>query len=170
MPTTSLFHWRQNVPTTFNNFPVHKCISWGIFSPGRKWDIMSSWDNLSPEKCQLNNGFLIHMLEIWPKIAQDISKICASFAQGMGIQIEKVGQNVAGRLPKLGHYVAGEVHNAMGHFVVGTFCLLTDWINFAISTGFQSNFDILSAFHRECLESQGEHHPPQEPFGMLGNS
>ena len=26
----SLFHWRQNVPTTFHNFPVHKCISWDI--------------------------------------------------------------------------------------------------------------------------------------------
>ena len=48
----SLFHWRQNVPTTFHNFHVHKCISWDILSPGRKWDILSPWDNLSPEKCQ----------------------------------------------------------------------------------------------------------------------
>ena len=31
-----------------------------------------------------------------------------------------------GRVHKLGHYVAGEVHNAVGHFVVGTKCLLTD--------------------------------------------
>ena len=43
------------------------------------------------------------MPEIWPKIGQ-----------GMGIQIEKMGLNVA-----------GEVHNAAGNFVVGTFCLLT---------------------------------------------
>ena len=48
----SLFHWRQNVPTIFHNFHVHKCISWDILSPGRKWDILSRWDNLSPEKCQ----------------------------------------------------------------------------------------------------------------------
>ena len=41
-------------------------------------------------------------------------EIRASFARGVGIQIEKVGQNVA-----------GEVHNAVGHFVVGTKCLLT---------------------------------------------
>ena len=45
----SLFHWRQNIPTTFHNFPMHKCITWDILSPGRKWDILSSWDNLSPE-------------------------------------------------------------------------------------------------------------------------
>ena len=43
-----LFHWQQNLPTTFHNFHVHKCISWDILSPGRKWDILSSWDNLSP--------------------------------------------------------------------------------------------------------------------------
>ena len=30
-----------------------------------------------------------------------------------------------GRVYKLGHYVTGEVHNALGHFVVGTFCHLT---------------------------------------------
>ena len=38
-----LIKWdnRQNVPTTFHNFPVHKCISWDILSPGRKWDILS---------------------------------------------------------------------------------------------------------------------------------
>ena len=30
-----------------------------------------------------------------------------------------------GRVHKLWHYVAGEVHNAVGHFVLRTFCLLT---------------------------------------------
>ena len=31
-----------------------------------------------------------------PRYIQDMPEIHASFAQGMGIQIEKVGQNVAG--------------------------------------------------------------------------
>ena len=31
-----------------------------------------------------------------PIYVQDMPEICASFAQGMGIQIDKVGQNVAG--------------------------------------------------------------------------
>ena len=146
----------------------------GHFVAGEKVGHFVRWDNLSPEKCKLNNGFLIYMPEIWPKIAQDISQLCPRYAQALpevwGFKLRKWDKMSPGRVHKLGHYVAGEVHNAVGHFVVGTFCLLTDWINFAISTGFQSNFDILSAFHRECLESQGEHHPPQEPFGMLGNS
>ena len=146
----------------------------GHFVAGEKVGHFVRWDNLSPEKCKLNNGFLIYMPEIWPKIAQDISQICPRYAQALpevwGFKLRKWDKMSPGRVHKLGHYVAGEVHNAVGHFVVGTFCLLTDWINFAISTGFQSNFDILSAFHRECLESQGEHHPPQEPFGMFGNS
>ena len=37
------FGWQQNVPTTFHNFPVYQCISWDILSPGRKWEILSSW-------------------------------------------------------------------------------------------------------------------------------
>ena len=52
-------------------------------------------------------------------------EIRASFGRGVGIQIEKVGQNVARGVHQLGHYVAAEVHNAVGHFVVGTKCLLT---------------------------------------------
>ena len=32
-----------------------------------------------------------------PKICQDMTEICACFSQGMGIQIDKVGQNVAGK-------------------------------------------------------------------------
>ena len=58
-----------------------------------------------------------------PRYIPDMPEIRASFARGVGIQIEKVGQ--PGRVHKLGHYVAGEVHNAVGHFVVGTKCLLT---------------------------------------------
>ena len=36
------------------------------------------------------------MAKKWPRYIQDMLEISASFAQGMGIQIEKVGQNVAG--------------------------------------------------------------------------
>ena len=87
-------------------------------------------DNLSPKKCNLSNGFLINMPEIWPKIAQDISQICPRYAQALpevwGFKLRKWDKMSPGRVHKLGHYVAGEVHNAVGHFVVGTKCLLTD--------------------------------------------
>ena len=82
-------------------------------------------------KCKLNNGFLICMPGIWPKIAQDISQtqICPRYAQALpevwGFKLRKWDKMSPGRVHKLGHYVAGEVHNAVGHFVVGTFCLLT---------------------------------------------
>ena len=120
---------QQNVLITFHNFPVHKCISWDILSPGRKWDILSPWDNLPPKKCKLNNGFLIYMPEIWPKIAQDISQICPRYVQALpevwGFKLRKWDKMSPGRVHKLGHYVAREVHNAVRHFVVGTKCLLT---------------------------------------------
>ena len=74
----------------------------GHFVAGEKVGHFVDWDNLSPEKCQWDNGFLTYMPEIWPKIAQDIPKIRASFAQGMGIQIYKVGQNVAGESASVG--------------------------------------------------------------------
>ena len=80
MPKSGLFHLRQNIPTTFHNFHVHKCISWDILSPGRKWDILSPWDNLSPEKCQWNNGFSVG---------------------------SSVGHFVAGE--EMGHFVAGTI-------------------------------------------------------------
>ena len=68
------------------------------------------------------------MPEIWPKIAQDISKKCPRYAQALpkvwGFQSRKWGTMSPGRVHQLGHYVAGEVHNAVGHFVVGTKCLL----------------------------------------------
>ena len=64
-----------------------------------------------------------------PKIAQDISQICPRYAQALpevwGFKLRKWDKMSPGRVHKLGHYVAGEVHNAVGHFVVGTFCLLT---------------------------------------------
>ena len=62
-------------------------------------------------------------------IAQDISKICPRYAQALlkvwVFKLRKWDKMSPGRVHKLGHYVAGEVHNAVGHFVVGTFCLLT---------------------------------------------
>ena len=101
----------------------------GHFVAGEKVGHFVRWDNLSPEKCKLNNGFLIYMPEIWPKIAQDISQICPRYAQALpevwGFKLRKWDKMSPGRVHKLGHYVAGEVHNAVGHFVVGTFCLLT---------------------------------------------
>ena len=42
------------------------------------------------------NSMLTSPGEICPTYIQDMPEIRASFAQGMGIQIEKVGQNVAG--------------------------------------------------------------------------
>ena len=101
----------------------------GHFVAGEKVGHFVRWDNLSPEKCKLNNGFLIYMPEILPKIAQDISQICPRYAQALpevwGFKLRKWDKMSPGRVHKLGHYVAGEVHNAVGHFVVGTKCLLT---------------------------------------------
>ena len=101
----------------------------GHFVAGEKVGHFVRWDNLSPEKCKLNNGFLINMPEIWQKIAQDIFQLCPRYAQALpevwGFKLRKWDKMSPGRVHKLGHYVAGEVHNAVGHFVVGTKCLLT---------------------------------------------
>ena len=101
----------------------------GHFVAGEKVGHFVRWDNLSPEKCKLNNGSLIYMPEIWPIIAQDISQICPRYVQALpevwGFKLRKWDKMSLGRVHKLGHYVAGEVHNAVGHFVVGTKCLLT---------------------------------------------
>ena len=104
----------------------------GHFVAGEKVGHLVRWDNLSPEKCKLNNVFLIYMPEIWPKIAQDISKICPRYVQALpkvwGFKLRKWDKMSPGRVHKLGHYVAGEVHNAVGQFVVGTKCLLTSQV------------------------------------------
>ena len=42
------------------------------------------------------------MAKICPIYVQDMPEICASFAQGMGIQIDKVGQNDAGEGASVG--------------------------------------------------------------------
>ena len=68
------------------------------------------------------------MPEICPKIVQDISKIYLRYAQVLpkiwGFILRKWDKMSPGRVHQLGHYVAG--YNAVGHFVVGTFCLLTN--------------------------------------------
>ena len=92
----------------------------GHFVAGEKVGHFVRWDNLLPEKCKLNNGFLIHMPEIWPKIAQDISQICPRYAQALpevwGFKLRKWDKMSPGRVHKLGHYVAGEVHICSGTF------------------------------------------------------
>ena len=102
----------------------------GHFVAGEKVGHFVRWDNLSPEKCKLNNGFLIYMPEIWPKIAQDISQICPRYAQALpkvwGFILRKWDKMSPGRVHQLGQYVSGEVHNAVGQFVLGTKCLLTN--------------------------------------------
>ena len=69
------------------------------------------------------------MPEICPKIAQDISKICLRYAQALpkvwGFILRKWDKMSLGRVYQLGQYVSGEVHNAVGQFVLGTKCLLT---------------------------------------------
>ena len=73
------------------------------------------------------------MPEICPKIAQDISKICLRYAQALpkvwGFILRKWDKMSPGRVHQLGQYVSGEVHNAVGQFVLGTKCLLTFWFN-----------------------------------------
>ena len=73
----------------------------GHFVAGEKVGHFVRWDNLSPEKCKLNNGFLIYiyardMAKNCPRYILDMPEIRASFVRGVGIQIEKVGQNVTG--------------------------------------------------------------------------
>ena len=103
----------------------------GHFVAGEKVGHCVRWDNLSLEKYKFNIGLVIHMPEIWPKIAQDISQICPRYAPALpevwGFKLRKWDKMSPGRVHKLGHYVAGEVHNAVGHFFVGTICLLTLW-------------------------------------------
>ena len=92
---------RQNDPTTFQQLSCASVHKLGNFVAGEKVGHFVEWDNLSPEKCQLTNGFLLYMLiaairaKNCPRYIQDMPQIRASFAQGMGIQIENVGQNVA---------------------------------------------------------------------------
>ena len=63
-------------------------------------------------------------------IAQDIRyKIGSRYAQALpkvwGFILRKWDKMSPGRVHQLGQYVSGEVHNAVGQFVLGTKCLLT---------------------------------------------
>ena len=57
---------------------------------------------------------------ICPRYVQCMPEICATFAQGMGIQIDKVGQNIAGE-----GALVGTLCRRGGARSGGTFCLLT---------------------------------------------
>ena len=67
-------------------------------------------------------GYAWDMAKICPIYVQDVPEICTSFAQGMGIQIDKVGQNIA----REGALV-GTLCRRGGARCGGTFCLLT-WL------------------------------------------
>ena len=72
----------------------------GHFVAGQKVGHIVGWDNLSPEKMPFVQWFSYifaeDMAKNCPRYIQDMAEIRTSFAQGMGIQFEKMGQNVAG--------------------------------------------------------------------------
>ena len=67
-------------------------------------------------------GYGQKLPKIYPRYARDATQ---ALPEVWGIKLRKWDKMSPGRVHKLGHYVAGEVHNAVGHFVVGTKCLLT---------------------------------------------
>ena len=104
---------RQNVPTTF------LCISASV-GTFCHWGESGTFCRLKNARQWFSYGY-----------APDISKICPRYAQALpkawGFKLRGWDKMSPGKVHKLGHYVTGEVHNAVGHFVVGTFCLLTVW-------------------------------------------
>ena len=97
----------------------------GHFVTGEKVGHFVGWDNLSPEKCLLNNGFIVYMPDIWPKIAQNISKICPRYAQALpkvwGFKFTKWDKMSPGKVHQLGHYVAWKVRDEVRHLSLGRF-------------------------------------------------
>ena len=85
-----------------NNFPVHQCISWDILLPGMKWDILSDGTICRPKNASGTMVSLWICRRYCPRYIQNMPEIRASFAQGMGLQIEIVGQNVAGEGASVG--------------------------------------------------------------------
>ena len=55
-----------------------------------------------------------------------------------------------GRVHQLGQYVSGEVHNAVGQFVLGTKCLLTGQ-NFEVEIQARFEARVWSAFSADVL-------------------
>ena len=108
-----------------SNFPMHHCIIWDILSPGRKWDILSDGTICLPK----NASWTMVFLHICRRYAQKLPKICLRYAQALpkvwGFILRKWDKMSPGRVHQLGQYVSGEVHNAVGQFVLGTKCLLT---------------------------------------------
>ena len=66
-------------------------------------------------------GYAGDMAKNCPIYIQDMPKICASFAQGMGIQIYKVGQNVAGESASVGTLCRRKVRDEVRHLSLGRF-------------------------------------------------
>ena len=56
---------------------------------------LRKWDNRQVEQW-FSYIYARDMAKNCPRYIPDMPEICASFARGVGIQIEKVGQNVAG--------------------------------------------------------------------------
>ena len=114
-----------------SNFPMHHCIIWDILSPGRKWDILSDGTICLPKNASWTMVFL-HICrryaqklpKIYPRYAWDTRKLCPRYGD-WGFIMRKWDKMSLGRVHQLGQYVSGEVHNAVGQFVLGTKCLLT---------------------------------------------
>ena len=67
-------------------------------------------------------GYGQKLPKIYPRYARDATQ---ALPEVWGFKLRKWDKMSPGRVHKLGHYIAGEVHNGVGHFVVKTFCLLT---------------------------------------------
>ena len=96
----------------------------GHFFARDKMGHFVGWDNLSAKKCQWDNGLLMDMPEILPKIYPKYARDTRKLSLKVWVfKLRKWDKMSPGRVHQLGHYVAGEVRDAVGHFVVGTFCL-----------------------------------------------
>ena len=109
-----------------NNFPVHQLGHFvarekvGHFVAREKVGHFVVWDNLSAWKMPVGHwfsyGYTGDIAKNCPRYIQDNPEICASFSQGMGIQIDKVGQNVAGESASVGTLCRQGVERCSGTF------------------------------------------------------
>ena len=130
----SMVHGLSN--SIFPCLSVHPSRYGNIFSFSSSSFFLSHsfWDesNAKLPNCQDVKAFWALQgfnFEICPKFAQDMSKICSRYAQVLskvwGFKLTKWGKMSPGSVHPLGNYVAGDVRDAVGHFVAGTKCLLT---------------------------------------------
>ena len=74
---------RQNVAITFQQLSFASVHQLGHFVARDKMGHFVGWDNLSAKKCQWDNGLLMDMPEILPKIypkyARDTRKLCSRY-------------------------------------------------------------------------------------------